>query len=59
MTDKDMTEKDRVLSANLEFYRAFARRDVEAMDGLWARTLPVSCIHPGWMALREREAVLA
>jgi predicted nuclease with RNAse H fold len=58
MNDKDMTEKDRVLSANLEFYRAFALRDVGTMDRLWARTLPVSCIHPGWVPLRDRAAVM-
>jgi hypothetical protein len=58
MADKGMTEKDKVLSANLEFYRAFTLRDVGAMDGLWARTLPVSCVHPGWMALRDRAAVM-
>jgi hypothetical protein len=27
MPEKDMTEKDKVLSANLEFYRAFITRD--------------------------------
>jgi len=53
-----MTEKDKVLSANLEFYRAFAMGDEAAMERLWARTLPVSCIHPGWMALRDRESVM-
>jgi len=58
MTAKDTTEKDRVLSANLEFYRAFTLRDVGAMDQIWARTLPVACIHPGWMALRDRDAVM-
>jgi len=58
MTDKDMTEKDKVLSANLEFYRAFTTRDATAMEGLWARGLAVSCIHPGWTALHGRTAVL-
>ena len=53
-----MTEKDAVLSANLEFYRAFATRDFPAMAALWARRLPVVCIHPGWAALRERDAVV-
>ena len=53
-----MTEKDKVLSANLEFYRAFAMRDEAAMERLWARSLPVSCVHPGWMALRDRESVM-
>jgi hypothetical protein len=54
-----MTEKDAVLSANLEFYRAFTTRDIDAMEALWARTVPVSCIHPGWAPLRERDAVIA
>jgi predicted nuclease with RNAse H fold len=58
MTGQDMTEKDRVLSANLEFYRAFTLRDVGAMELVWAQTLPISCIHPGWMALRDRESVM-
>jgi hypothetical protein len=58
MTGQDMTEKDRVLSANLEFYRAFTLRDVGAMELLWAQALPVSCVHPGWMALRDRESVM-
>src|ERR1700676_2840145 len=53
-----MTEKDEVLSANLEFYRAFTTQDLAAMEALWARTLPVSCIHPGWVALRERASVI-
>jgi hypothetical protein len=47
-----------VLSANLEFYRAFTLRDAAAMDLLWARALPVSCVHPGWMALRDRDSVM-
>jgi predicted nuclease with RNAse H fold len=55
---QDMTDKDKVLSANLEFYRAFTLRDVGAMEALWAHALPVACIHPGWMALRDREAVM-
>ena len=36
-----------VLAANAAFYRAFAERDVDAMDALWARSIPVACIHPG------------
>lgn len=53
-----MTENDAVLAANLSFYAAFAERDVEAMDRIWSRSVPVSCIHPGWAALTGREAVL-
>ena len=53
-----MTDADAVLAANLEFYRAFATRDVAAMDAIWARRAPVGCVHPGWPALAERDAIL-
>jgi ketosteroid isomerase-like protein len=48
-----------VLDACSAFYRAFARRDLRAMEALWARVAPVTCIHPGWDALRGRDEVLA
>ncbi len=48
-----------VLAANAAFYRAFAERDVEAMDALWAHSIPVACIHPGWQVLNGRDAVMA
>ncbi|HVC54813.1 MAG TPA: nuclear transport factor 2 family protein [Stellaceae bacterium] len=53
-----MTDGDAVLAANLEFYRAFTARDLAAMDALWARRAPVACLHPGWPALADREAVM-
>jgi len=53
-----MTDQDAVLAANLEFYRAFAARDLAAMDTLWARQAPVACLHPGWGALKERNAII-
>ena len=48
-----------VLEANSAFYAAFRKRDVQAMERLWARKAPVACIHPGWNALVGREAVIA
>jgi ketosteroid isomerase-like protein len=54
-----MTDTDAVLAANLEFYRAFTMRDVAAMDALWARRSPVACLHPGWTALTDREAIIS
>lgn len=51
-------ERD-VLSANAAFYRAFAERDAEAMDLLWARAASVVCVHPGWQALHGRDEVMA
>jgi ketosteroid isomerase-like protein len=53
-----MTDQDAVLAANLEFYRAFAARDLAAMDDLWARKAPVACLHPGWSALKDRDAIM-
>src|SRR5690606_32510589 len=48
----------RILQANERFYEAFAAGDVEAMDALWAREVPVACVHPGWAALEGRQAVV-
>lgn len=48
-----------VLAANEAFYRAFAAKDVAAMEAVWAGTAPVACIHPGWQALAGRDPVLA
>jgi ketosteroid isomerase-like protein len=53
-----MTDQDAVLAANLEFYRAFAARDLKSMDALWARRVPVACLHPGWTALKDRQAII-
>src|SRR5690348_2175000 len=55
---RPMTDSDAVLTANLEFYRAFATRDLDAMDALWARQAPVACIHPGWPPLADRPAIM-
>mgnify|MGYP001171558225 CR=1 FL=1 len=53
-----MNDRDAVLAANLEFYRAFAGRDFDAMEALWAQRAPVACTHPGWPVLAERTAVM-
>lgn len=53
-----MTDSDAVLAANLEFYRAFTTRDFAAMEALWARRTPVSCVHPGWPPLAGRDQVM-
>jgi ketosteroid isomerase-like protein len=53
-----MDDGDAVLAANLEFYRAFSARDLVAMDALWARQAPVTCIHPGWPPLTTRDSVM-
>ena len=53
-----MSELDAVLFANEAFYRAFADRDIDAMEALWAVSSPVCCIHPGWEAIYERDDVV-
>jgi ketosteroid isomerase-like protein len=54
-----MSDADRdLLAANAAFYDAFARKDPQAMEELWAREAPVACLHPGWEPLLGREAVL-
>lgn len=50
---------DAVLSANRSFYRAFATRDVDAMDRIWARRAEVACIHPGAKPILGRREVMA
>jgi len=47
-----------VLAANQAFYDAFATRDADAMDALWALHAPVACIHSGWDAFRGRDEVM-
>ena len=54
-----MAERDAVLFANEAFYHAFSHGDVAAMDALWSVAAPVSCIHPGWGAILDREEIMA
>ncbi len=53
-----MQDEAAVLFVNEEFYRAFAGHDIRAMDALWSRQSPVTCIHPGWEALSGRDTVM-
>ena len=53
-----MSQHEAVLFANEAFYLAFNGQDMPAMTDIWARTAPVSCIHPGWPPLFGREEVL-
>ena len=39
---------DDALDAHRAFYHAFSSRDLATMDLIWARGVPVLCIHPGW-----------
>lgn len=50
--------EEAVRDANRAFYNAFNERDIDAMDRLWARGAPVTCIHPGSNLLRGRETIM-
>jgi hypothetical protein len=53
-----MSQRPAILFANDAFYTAFATGDLAAMDAVWARRAPVCCIHPGWTALNDRDAIM-
>jgi len=43
---------DEVLAANEAFYRAFEKKDIEAMSAVWSQGTGSLCIHPGRNVLR-------
>lgn len=53
-----MDDGETVLSANEVFYDAFAAGDMAAMNALWAKDAPVSCLHPGWGLLEDRGEII-
>jgi ketosteroid isomerase-like protein len=59
MTDEAQRAAREVLAANESFYRAFASRDFDRMEDLWAQSASITCIHPGWTAVRGRAPVIA
>lgn len=48
-----------VLSANEAFYDAFGAGDMHAMENIWAKSGNVSCLHPGWHPLFNRDEILS
>lgn len=47
-----MTNEREVLAANEAFYRAFEKKDIEAMSAVWSQGTGSLCIHPGRNVLR-------
>jgi ketosteroid isomerase-like protein len=47
-----------VRQANASFYEAFERLDLEHMQRLWARSVQVTCVHPGWDMVVGYDAVV-
>ena len=54
----NMSERMAVLFANEAFYASFLSGDYETMETLWARSVPVSCIHPGGRHLMGWDLVM-
>jgi ketosteroid isomerase-like protein len=52
-------DRELVLAANQAFYRAFEKKDIEAMEAVWSKGIGCLCIHPGrdalkgWMTIRD------
>ena len=53
-----MSQEATVLFANEAFYIAFAGRDADGMDAVWATREQLTCIHPGWPPLTGRKLVM-
>lgn len=52
-------EKQQALFANESFYLAFTQKDLSILDGLWSRSAPLICVHPGWQRLTDRAEIMA
>ncbi|HEY9616045.1 MAG TPA: nuclear transport factor 2 family protein [Microcoleaceae cyanobacterium] len=52
-----MTSESAVLAANQSFYRAFEKKDLDAMVAIWSHGTDCLCIHPGREALQGWEAI--
>lgn len=50
-------EQTAVLEANQAFYRAFEKKDIEAMAAVCSQGIGSLCIHPGRKALKGWEAI--
>jgi ketosteroid isomerase-like protein len=46
-----------IASANRDFYRALASRDMRMMEQVWLHEEWVGCVHPGWALLVGWKAV--
>jgi ketosteroid isomerase-like protein len=45
-------ERSEVLAVNEAFYRAFEKKDIEALSAACSQGTGSSCVHPGWNMLR-------
>ena len=52
MSNSTSAFRDQILAANAAFYRAFEKKNLEAMAAVWSHGIDSVCIHPGRHALR-------
>jgi len=52
-----MSDEQDVLVANTAFYRAFEKKDIEAMSAIWSKGTASLCIHPGRDVIRGWDRV--
>ncbi|MGB3405079.1 MAG: nuclear transport factor 2 family protein [Microcoleaceae cyanobacterium] len=52
-----MSDSKIVLAANKAFYRAFEKKDIDAMSAVWSKGTACLCIHPGREVTQGWEAV--
>ncbi|MUG93005.1 DUF4440 domain-containing protein [Scytonema sp. UIC 10036] len=45
-------QRSEILAVNDAFYRAFEKKDIEAMGAVWSQGTASLCIHPGWNVLK-------
>ena len=50
-------DSDEILRVNGLFYEALGTRDLDLMDRVWTKDSRSGCVHPGWTALRNWEAI--
>ncbi|NER26890.1 MAG: nuclear transport factor 2 family protein [Symploca sp. SIO1C4] len=55
----DSSDKEVVLAANVDFYRAFSNQDLSSMSLLWWQGSTSLCIHPGSQVLMGWEEIRA
>jgi hypothetical protein len=53
-----MPEQAEFLFANDAFYVVFTTRGPDAMNDIWARSVPATCVHPGWNVIVGRDGVM-
>lgn len=53
-----MINENKAHLANESFYKAFNKRDIEAMKRIWGSSENITCVHPGWPPIKGPERIL-